>query len=104
MEQSAELPRSVELFAEYLARWARSYDNHLKWDEKAKFKAELMNTRRRWLGVDPRAFSAKLLREGMRREDVLELVEWLRKAQAGRRLVPQRSYRDYKFAHPIDEA
>jgi len=39
----------------------------------------------------------------MQREDVLELIEWLRKAQAGRRLVPQRSYRDYKFSHPIDE-
>ncbi len=43
--------------------------------------------------VDPAAFSAKLRKEGMREEDVAELVDWLQKAQMGRRLIPQRGYR-----------
>jgi len=35
----------------YLAQMARGYDNHLKWNEVAKLKADLMNVRHRWLGV-----------------------------------------------------
>ena len=30
---------------------ARGYGNHLKWNEVAKLKADLMNVRHRWLGV-----------------------------------------------------
>lgn len=97
------LPSSVARIAETLARWARGYDNHLKWNEEAKFKADLMNVRQRWHGIDPIVFAAKLRTEGMRDEDIAQLVEWLRKAQAGRRLVPQRSYRDFKFS-PLPEA
>ncbi len=40
----------------------------------------------------------------MRQEDVNELVVWLRKAQAGRRLVPQRSYRDFRFGPPPEDS
>ena len=35
----------------YLAQMARGHDNHLKWNEVAKLKADLMNVRHRWLGV-----------------------------------------------------
>ena len=35
----------------YLAPMARGYGNHLKWNEVAKLKADLMNVRHRWLGV-----------------------------------------------------
>jgi hypothetical protein len=102
MELIDGLPPSVAHVAEYLARWAKGYNNHLKWNEKAKFKADLMNARRRWHGVSPEAFAAKLRKEGMRGEDIAELIDWLKKAQAGRRLVPQRSYRDDNFG-PLDE-
>ena len=95
------LPSSVAEFAVYLARMAKGYDNHLKWNEEAKFKADLMNARHRWRGVSPDVFAAKLRKEGMRDEDITVLVEWLRKAQQGRRLVPQRSYSDYTFG-PVD--
>jgi hypothetical protein len=91
------LPPSVASIAEHLAMMARGYDNHLKWNEQAMVKADLMNARQRWLRVDPVVFAAKLRNEGMRQEDVSELVGWLRKAQAGRRLVPQRRYRDFRF-------
>jgi hypothetical protein len=102
MQLADGLPPSVAAIAEYLARWAKGYGNHLKWNEKAKFKADLMNARRRWVAVSPAAFAAKLREEGMRGEDIVELVDWLKKAQVGRRLVPQGGYRDHTFG-PIDE-
>lgn len=95
-----DLPPSVASIAEHLARMARGYNNHLKWNEQAMFKADLMNARRRWVGVDPTAFAAKLRSEGMRDEDISELIGWLQKAHAGRRLVPQRSYRSHVFSPP----
>ncbi|WP_089006321.1 hypothetical protein [Micromonospora viridifaciens] len=102
MAHTENLPSSVASIAEYLAMMARGYDNHLKWNEQAKFKADLMNARDRWRGVAPEAFAARLRREGMREEDILELVDWLKAAQAGRRLVPQRAYRDHIFSPPPD--
>lgn len=102
MELVDGLPPSVASIAEYLAMMAKGYDNHLKWNEQAMFKADLMNLRHRWLRVDVAAFRKKCLDEGMRVEDVTELVDWLRKAQDGRRLVPQKSYRDFKFNPPSE--
>lgn len=102
MELVDGLPPSVARIAESLARWAKGYGNHLKWNEKAKFKADLMNARGRWDAVKPEVFAAKLGQEGMRGEDIIELVDWLKKAKAGRRLVPQHSYRNYDFG-PIDK-
>lgn len=102
MELIDGLPPSVAEFASYLARLAKGYDNQLKWNEEAKFKADLMNARHRWHGVSPDLFAAKLREEGMRGEDIAMLLEWLKKAQAGRRLVPQWSYKDYTFG-PVDD-
>lgn len=95
-----ELPPDVAGIAEHLAEWARGYNNHLKWDEQAKFKADLMNASLRWRGVSPTSFAAKLRNQGMREEDIKELVDWLSRAQAGRRLVPHRSYRSFVFSPP----
>ena len=49
------------------------------------FKADPMNLRHRWTGVDVTAFTGKPRSEGMRQEDIAELVDWPKKAQAGRR-------------------
>ncbi|MFY1686579.1 hypothetical protein [Plantactinospora sp. WMMB782] len=100
MTHAQDLPPSVVEIAEFLAVKAKGYDNHLKWNEQAMFKADLMNARSRWRGVAPEAFTAKLRQEGMREADIIELVDWLKKAQAGRRLVPDRGYRDFVFNPP----
>lgn len=100
MDDSEELSPSVSRIAEHLAAMAQGYDNHLKWNEQAKFKADLINARQRWARVTPAVFAARLRTEGMREEDIAELVEWLVKAQAGRRLAPQRTYRDFVFNPP----
>ena len=104
MDDVEDLPPSVSSIADYLAMMARSYDNHLKWNEQAKFKADLMNARRRWHSVSPTMFAAKLRLEGLREEDISELIDWLTKAQNGRRLVPHRGYRDFMFNPPPEAA
>lgn len=102
--ETSSLPPSVTTIIEYLARMARGYDNHLKWNKQAKFKADLMNVRHRWTRVETTAFRARCLAEGMRDEDVDDLAAWLGKAKEGRRLVPQRSYRDFRFPAPAEPA
>lgn len=103
MELVDGLPPSVASIATFLATKAKAYDNHLKWNEQAMFKADLMNLRHRWRSVDSIAFRSKCLAEGMRAEDVGLLVGWLEKAQAGRRLVPSKSYRGFRFNPPPEE-
>lgn len=100
MELVDGLPPSVADFVVFLARMARGYDNKLKWNEQDKFKAELMNVPERWMHVDAAAFYAKTKSEGMREEDSLMLLDWLKKRQAGRRLVPSKSYRSFRMKTP----
>ena len=104
MELVDGLPPSVASIAEFLALNAKGYDNHLKWNEQDMFKADLMNLRHRWRSVDAVAFKSKCLAEGMRSEDVALLVDWLQKAQAGRRLVPSKSYRTFRFNPPPEDS
>lgn len=93
----AELPNGIDSILAYLAEMASGYGNHLKWNEVAKLKADLMNVRHRWLGVSVESVSERCRELGMRHEDVQEIQELVTKAQAGRRLIPQKSYRDFKF-------
>jgi hypothetical protein len=60
---------------------ARGYDNHLKWNEVAKLKADLMNARARWLGVPVTEIADRCRTLGMRDEDVTEMTDLVRKAQ-----------------------
>ena len=93
------LPIDIVTILEFLAEWARGYDNHLKWNEEAKLKADLMNSRGYWLGVPVTAIKAKCTALGMRSQDVDLIADLVTRAQQGRRLVPQRSYRDHRFPH-----
>lgn len=91
------LTRDVDEILQYLAMKAQGYDNHLKWNEEAKLKADLMNMKSRWRGVPVSEISARCRALGMREEDVTLISGLVTKAQAGRRLVPQSSYRDFRF-------
>ena len=70
MELVGGLPPSVASIAVFLAMQAKAHDNHLKWNEQAMFKVNLMNLRHRWWSVDAVAFRSKSLAEGMQSEDV----------------------------------
>ena len=93
------LPKDIVDILEYLASVALGYDNHLKWNEEAKLKADLMHNRAYWRGFPVADIRAKCAELGMRDEDVALIADLVGRAQQGRRLVPQRSYRDHTFRH-----
>jgi hypothetical protein len=96
------LPPGISEILEYLAQMARGYDNQLKWNEVAKLKADLMNVPGRWRGVSVSEIADSCRTLGMREEDAAMVVDLVRKAQEGRRLVPQKTYRDFRFNQPVD--
>lgn len=93
------LPSDIVKILNFLASAAQGYDNHLKWNEEARLKADLMRNRRYWTGFPPSAVRAKCLELGMRDEDAALITDLVTRAQAGRRLIPQRSYKDSTFHH-----
>lgn len=95
------MPNGIPEILAYLAQTAAGYNNHLKWNEVAKLKADLMNARRRWVGVAVADIAARCRSLGMREEDVAQIIDLVKRAQSGRRLVPQRSYRDFRFAPAV---
>ena len=97
---SNDLPNGIPEILQYLAQMARGYDNRLKWNEVAKLKADLMNVRARWLQVSVTDIADRCRALGMRDEDVAEIVDLVKRAQEGRWLVPQRTYRDFRFKPP----
>ncbi len=64
----------------------------------------MMEVRERWTRdrapVD--SVRAKCLAEGMTDEDTATIIDLLRRVQDGRRLVPQRSYRGFRFQIPVE--
>ncbi|MGA4670441.1 hypothetical protein ACPCG0_11710 [Propionibacteriaceae bacterium Y1923] len=98
-EDERSLPKSVLEFAAHLAQWAAGYNNSLKWNEEAKFKADLMNSRAIWRGVDAGEFEDALVDAGLSDKDAAKLTGHLRRVQSGRRVIPQQSYRDYTWPH-----
>lgn len=99
------LPDDVESIIESLAAWAKGYGNRLKWNEEAKFKSDLMHSKRRWSAdrVPADVFQQRCLDHGMTQQDSAALVGYLKKAQAGKRLVPQHSYRGFKFSGELED-
>jgi hypothetical protein len=95
------LPTGISEILEYLALMARGYDNRLKWNEVAKLKADLMNAPGRWRGVSVSEISDSCRALGMREEDVATVADLVRKAQGGRRLVPEKTYRSFRFNEPV---
>ena len=99
---SDDLPNGIPKILQHLALSAAAYDNPLKWNEVAMLKADLMNVRHRWIGVSAREIGARCRSLGMREEDVQQIVSLVTKSQAGKRLIPQATYRKFSFAQPVD--
>lgn len=92
-----ELPADLVSIFEFLEAKIQGY-GYLKWNEIAMVKADMMNVRHRWIGIDPGIFRAECSRIGMTPKETAEMTDYLRRTQAGRKLVPQRGYRDFRFA------
>jgi hypothetical protein len=95
---------SAPKIVKFLAGWARGYNNRLKWNEEAKLKSDMMEVPERWTPerapVD--AVKAACLEAGMTEQDTKTVVDFLRKRQAGKRLVPHRSYKGFRFLPPVE--
>mgnify|MGYP001213549964 CR=1 FL=1 len=96
---SEELPQDIVRILKYLADAAAGYGNNLKWNEEAKLKADLMSNRRYWIGFPALAVRDKCTQFGMTHADAALVADLVQRAQAGRRLVAHRDYRDHKFSH-----
>jgi hypothetical protein len=100
---SSELPDDINQIIEHLAQCARGYNNRLRWNAVAKLKSDMVEVRERWTkdrtSVD--AVRAKCFDAGMTAEDTTTIVDALRKRQAGKRLVPERSYKGFRFTLPV---
>lgn len=103
MELKDGLPPSVADIIEFAGTMAEGY-GYLKWNEQAMLKADMMNARQRWMRVDLRAIKAKCLAVGLTREESDEIVDWVKRTQQGRRLVPAKPYRDHRFPAPVESA
>ncbi|MCI1747340.1 MAG: hypothetical protein LKI24_04055 [Acidipropionibacterium sp.] len=103
----SKLESSVAKIMDYIGEMAEGYGGHVKWNEIAKLKADMMNVKRRWMNVDTAAFTMKCHEVGLTNEDTTEIVSLVKKVQQGRKLVPQRGYKTYRFTwepeSPADE-
>ena len=78
---SDDLPNGIPDILEYLARTARGHDNHLKSNEVAKLKADLMNVRSRWLEVSVSEIADRCRALGMGDGDVATVTDLVRRTQ-----------------------
>jgi hypothetical protein len=102
LAMTSPLPGDVRRFLDHLAKWAEGYSNHLKWNEVDKLKGELMNNRARWQHILLVDIKKHCLDAGMRTEDVDTIMDLVSRRQAGRRLVPSTTYRNYAWPSTQD--
>ena len=101
----AELPDDINKIIEHLADYAERYGGTLKFNEVDRFKSNLMVERGRWLPdrVPIPAFRSKCVDAGLSATETEKLVDFLRKAQSGRRLRQgSRFARGHKYVWPYE--
>ena len=91
----------IERILEHIADWANGYDNHMKWNEEAKLKSDMMRRMDRWGLVTTGEIREKCLSLGMRSEDVETICNMHMRRLRGRRVVPHHSYREFEFNHEV---
>lgn len=94
---SSDLPTDVDAFMDFIGVNIKA-SGGLVWNERDRLKSDMMLVRQRWSSsrVPVDAFRRKYEGIGMSPEDADEVVDWLRKTQAGRRLRPN-IIRDYRW-------
>ncbi len=99
----ANLPEDINEIVDYVAGAAKAYGGAMTWNEVAKLKSDMMQMRGRWNvhRVSARALSAKCRIAGLSGEDTALVIDLLRRVQAGGHLVPQSSYRGFRFPFPL---
>ena len=93
------MPEDIKNILELTAMWVRGYDNHMKWNEEAKLKADMMRRMDRWGLVTTEEIRDECRSPGMRGEDVRTIYDMHARRLQGRRLVPAPSYRTFEYKH-----
>lgn len=92
----------IKSIMDYLICSTKGYrENTLKWQEKSKLKSDLMINKQYWAGVNLDEINLYLLDNGMRKDDAVFITECIDKALRGKRLIPDRSYKNFVFKHEI---
>lgn len=99
-----DIPEDIERILSYIAQYAKGYNNHLKWNEVAKLKSDMMINMNRWRLVSSQQIARHLTELGMRDEDVAEVADIHARRMQGRRVVPQGSYKGFQFRHDLRES
>jgi len=102
----AKLPEDINKIVDYLALEAKGYAGKVMANEVAKLKSDMMQMRGRWNvhRVSGRALRMKCRAAGLSDEDTAVVIDLLRRVQAGGHLVPQSSYRGFRFPFPLSDA
>ncbi|MGA7054856.1 MAG: hypothetical protein WBZ37_27020 [Mycobacterium sp.] len=95
----AKLPEDISQIVDHLALAAIDCGGKMKSDEVAKLKSDMMQMRGRWNvhRVSGRALSKRCRAAGLSDEDTALVIDLLRRVQVGGYLVPQSSYRGFRF-------
>lgn len=91
------LSNGVDDILASVAAWAAGYDSGLKWNEKDKLKADMMNRPDRWADVTVDQVRAKCKDLGMRPNDVDTIAEFLQRRKEGCRFNVRSGYRNFSF-------
>lgn len=91
------LPNGVEEILKQIAAYAAGYSNQLKWNEKEKLKADLMNRSERWASITFGQDRAKSHAPGIH-SDYANTISWfLQWRKNGRRFNVRSLYRTFHF-------
>lgn len=91
------LPNGVDEVLAYIAGMAAGYSSGLKWNERDKLKADMMNRPQRWCPITVDQVRTKCRDLGMRPNDVDTIAGLLQRQKEGRRFNVRSSYRTFHF-------
>lgn len=97
MVDSMDLPDDVDVILQSVARWSAGYSGGLKWNEKEKLKADMMNRPFRWRAVEVAQVHARSIELGLNVADADTVADLLQRMQDGRRFNVRNSYRDFHW-------
>jgi hypothetical protein len=94
---SSGLPRDIVSILDLYAEWIRVSSGFFRPDDVSKLKADLMYNPTRWRGVRVGEISVECRRLEMPEEAIATIVDLVSRAQAWRRLVPEKHHRISRF-------
>ena len=77
------MPEDIQRILKYVADYAKSYDSHMKWNEGAKLKSDMMLRMDRWRLVTTEEIEDECRALGMREEDVRAIRDMYAKRMRG---------------------